>query len=111
MLDDASELPAYSPPEDSWSAPPPPTPRELVTHTFPLSTKQGKPWAELVVLSKAPTPKSLPRLIEGEPVSGWVKIDLPEEMPMKSVTVEVSDFSRLAWVALTIFPGDGRIDK
>ncbi|EKM55932.1 uncharacterized protein PHACADRAFT_184666 [Phanerochaete carnosa HHB-10118-sp] len=111
MQNDASELPAYSPPEGSPSTPQ--VPRELVTHTYPLSTKQRKPWAELVVQSKAPSSQQLPRLLEGEPVSGWVKIDLSEEMSMKSVTVTVmgelisdanaryvfAEDSRVLWVA------------
>ena len=66
-----------------------------MTHTYYLTNKQGDVWVELNVRSKAPSPNSLPRLFEGEPVSGWVKLNLSEETVMKSVTVTVSVFPNI----------------
>ena len=81
-----------------------------MTHIYSLTTKQGKVWAELNVQSKAPSAQSLPRLLEGEPVSGCVKLDLSEETMMKSVTVSVSISPLQEHTILIVGTAYGRTD-
>lgn len=85
-----SELPAYSP-THSPTVPP----REPVVHKYSLQNKSGKPWFTLEVSSKAPSPEKIPLIIEGEPVTGLVSLDLDSETRMKSVVVSVRISGRL----------------
>lgn len=90
-----SELPAYSP----RNGPPSPTltlgPRDLVKHSYHLKNKHAKTWLSLHVMSKARTPEALPRVLEGEPITGTVELNLSEETSVKSISVSVRTLYRL----------------
>lgn len=87
---DPSGLPAYSSREATSSSIAVSGPRDLVTHSYSLTNKQGKKWVTLNVLSKARSPNSLPHILEGMPIRGSVELDLSEETSMKSIGVTVS---------------------
>lgn len=87
---DPSELPAYSSREATTGSIAISGPRDFVTHSYPLTNKQGKKWVTLNVLSKARSPNSLPHILEWMSIRGSVELDLSEETSMKSIGVTVS---------------------
>ena len=79
---DDALLPAYSA-NSSGIAP------AAVEHAYTADDKTGKPWFTLKLLSRASSATHIPRLVEGEYVSGSVALDLDEDTKIKSVVVSV----------------------
>lgn len=73
--------------------------REPVTHSYPLGFDEDKAWATLHVVSKALSADSLPHLLEGEPITGSVDLDLAKEKAIKSITISVRSLVFLLMLA------------
>ncbi|GJE98114.1 hypothetical protein PsYK624_143360 [Phanerochaete sordida] len=61
-----------------------------VVLAFPLTHKDGKPWATLHVQSSAPPVDSLPHIVQGDLLRGSLSLDLPEETQIKSIGVSIT---------------------
>ncbi|KAL4249716.1 hypothetical protein ABKN59_006122 [Abortiporus biennis] len=83
-----SSLPAYS------ARPPPPleltretSPRALTTHQYELLNRNQRPWATLKIKSLSGSPKNLPNVFEGTPVTGSVDLNFEREESVKCVKI------------------------
>lgn len=88
--DDKIQLPSY---HASLTAPPA---AERFSHRYELKDRHEHAWITLCVLSATPSgPEQMPRMVEGEPITGSIELDLKEEKDIKSITVSVSVFLSL----------------
>lgn len=83
---DQADLPAYSQtlqPSTQY------TPSEHAEHATVLNDDDGNAYCTLKVLSRSASTKSLPILMEGEPVTGSIELHLKKADPIKAVTISV----------------------
>ena len=66
------------------------TPAEATVHCFELADGNGHVWLKLVCKSRAQSPEHMPRIVEGDKVTGYVEINLKKPMSVKAVRVSVS---------------------
>ena len=61
----------------------------LTERVYTLETSK-KPWASLKVKSRSINAASIPRIVQGEPITGTVELDLEKTDHIQAVTVAVS---------------------
>lgn len=101
-------LPTYTEASESAAAgrstplPSSPTPvrRESTNHCYQLTDKPGHAWLMLKCSSRARFPEQLPRILEGDKLTGTVELDLTNPTTIKSVKVTVRYVSSLENVGL-----------
>lgn len=76
-------LPTYLDAAGTTTAPP------VVTHALQMKDKHEHAWLTLQVRSKARSPESAPRFVEGDPIAGNVVLDLKENTDVKAIIVQV----------------------
>lgn len=97
----AAELPSYSDARNETSAPAVTTAAapaysssssggSKTEHVFSLNNSKGKPWLSLVVTSRAPSVKALPVFLDGDAITGEVRVALDKAESAKAVSIGVS---------------------
>lgn len=96
----AAELPSYSDAHNEPAAPAVTTAAPAYSssssggskteHVFALNNSKGKPWLSLVVTSRAPTVKALPVFLDGDAITGEVRVALDKAESAKAVSIGVS---------------------
>jgi hypothetical protein len=71
---------------------------QLTERVFTLETSKQQPWAFLKVKCPSGKSTSIPRFIQGEPITGTVELSLDKTDHIEAVTIEVS--SRFMFVTL-----------
>lgn len=97
----AAELPSYSDARNEPAAPAATTAAapaysssssggSKTEHVFSLNNSKGKPWLSLVVKSRAPSVKALPVFLDGDAITGEVRVALDKAESAKAVSIGVS---------------------
>lgn len=96
----ATELPSYSDARNEPAAPAVTTAAPAYSssssggskteHVFSLNNSKGKPWLSLFVTSRAPTVKALPVFLDGDAITGEVRVALDKAESAKAVSIGVS---------------------
>lgn len=96
----AAELPSYSDARNEPAAPAVTTAAPAYSssssggskteHVFSLNNSKGKSWLSLVVKSRAPSVKALPVFLDGDAITGEVRVALDKAESAKAVSIGVS---------------------